>query len=237
MDTRRKSNKDGAEKPALKKKASSIGTGGNNGNGNAGFAHRAKTDLEVMFDKYRDMTRDADERDVIWKKGIILMGEDLGVTDEVTILLLPWKLQSCLSWGIQRGEWFHGLTNAKVTSHVKLRSLFTQLKEEVGGTPEVFGEFYGYLYDFLREDRGKHMDPSIAMEYWQKLLAKRFKYLKEWTTYVETAEPFKSRGVSRDLWKQLYEFAASTESLAAHEPDGPYPVLIDDFVEWARAKK
>ena len=193
-----------------------------------------RPELEVMFDKYRDAssTEGGDDFDLISKQGMQLIAEDMSLKEDTTmiLLLLTWKIGSAQSWHISRSEWLYGLTSLKVTSHSKLRSYLTGLSEEVLPDDELFEDFYYFTYDFLREDPSRLLPVNVAIDNWNLLLKTRFKHLRRWNEFISsTVNP--DDGISRDIWRQLFEFA-SGDDIQNHDPEGNFPVLIDDFVEW-----
>jgi DCN1-like protein 1/2 len=64
------------------------------------------------------------------------------------------------------------------------------------------------------------------------LLKDRFKYLDLWIKFLEES---RTRAISRDTWALLLEFTKTiNDELDNYDPEGAWPVLIDEFVDYIK---
>ena len=196
---------------------------------------KAKPEVEVMFEDYLARTPDS-VNGALNMSTLDIIAEDVGLpSGDVVTLMLAWKLNCIVCGQIAQSEWVYGLTQLKVTTQSLLRVYLHSLRDEVYGSDELFTLFYNYVYDFLRTDTSKLMPLAVALLWWQKLLSVHFRFLHQWSDFIvsDSVGPYVMNGVTRDLWKQLLVFALATENLKDHNPDGEYPVLLDEFAVWA----
>ena len=98
----------------------------------------------------------------------------------------------------------------------------------------------------------KSLDLDSAIELWKILLGEKFPNLPLWCEFLRATHASKS--ISRDTWDLLLDFATQVVSrpvisfshfsnffqnakFSNYDPDGAWPTLIDDFVEWAKEKQ
>lgn len=109
---------------------------------------------------------------------------------------------------------------------------------------ELFKKVYRYTFIAGRERDQKALSRENALIYWDMLFAPpglgwktaSHNWLELWKAYVEETW---TRSVNKDMWNMALEFAlksSADETLGFWKEDGAWPSVIDDFVEWCRAK-
>ncbi|KAK7394490.1 hypothetical protein VNO78_15019 [Psophocarpus tetragonolobus] len=92
-----------------------------------------------------------------------------------------------------------------------------------------FSRFYDFVFFMCRENGQKNITVSRALTAWKFVLAGRFSLLHPWCDFVEKNQRY---NISEDTWQQVLAFSWCTrDNLEAYDPEGAWPVLIDDFVE------
>ncbi|XP_022774491.1 uncharacterized protein LOC111316696 isoform X1 [Durio zibethinus] len=92
-----------------------------------------------------------------------------------------------------------------------------------------FSRFYDFVFFICRENGQKNITVSRAIAAWRLVLAGRFRLLNQWCDFVEENQ---HHNVSEDTWQQVLAFSRCVhENLEGYDPEGAWPVLIDDFVE------
>ncbi|XP_077224475.1 LOW QUALITY PROTEIN: defective in cullin neddylation protein (DUF298) [Tasmannia lanceolata] len=92
-----------------------------------------------------------------------------------------------------------------------------------------FKMFYDFVFFICRENGQKRITISRAIAAWRLVLAGRFRLLNQWCDFVEKHQ---RHNISEDMWQQLLVFSRCVnEDLEGYDPQGSWPVLIDEFVE------
>lgn len=92
-----------------------------------------------------------------------------------------------------------------------------------------FSRFYDFVFFICRENGQKNITVSRAVMAWRLILAGRFRLLNEWCNFIEKNQ---RHNISEDVWRQVLAFSRCVhENLEGYDPEGAWPVLIDDFVE------
>ncbi|XP_022884111.1 DCN1-like protein 2 isoform X1 [Olea europaea var. sylvestris] len=92
-----------------------------------------------------------------------------------------------------------------------------------------FSRFYDFVFFICRENGQKSITVSRAVMAWRLILAGRFRLLNQWCNFVESNQ---RHNISEDTWRQVLAFSRCVhENLEGYDPEGAWPVLIDDFVE------
>jgi len=113
----------------------------------------------------------------------------------------------------------------------KLKTKLISLDKEILD-PNKFKEFYQFTFNYAKNPGQKGLDLEMALAYWNIVMAGRFKFLNLWSTFLKEHH---NRSIPKDTWNLLLDFAVTVnDDLGNYDEEGAWPVLIDDFVEYAR---
>ena len=193
-----------------------------------------RSQMEADFDRFRAYDKLEDGVDAIGPKGFAQLCGELGIgASSPDSFVLSWSLGATQSLCITRSEWMHAAHLHKLDH---LGTLKARLKEwqAAGKDESAFSEMYNSVYDFIRGDDEKLLPLEKAIKVWTVLLSPDlFPLISQWTTWC--AVEFK-RPVSRDIWRQIWEFARRTKQLSEYDPNDKWPTALDDFVEFLKEK-
>ncbi|KZV25023.1 hypothetical protein F511_01993 [Dorcoceras hygrometricum] len=92
-----------------------------------------------------------------------------------------------------------------------------------------FSCFYDFVFFICRENGQKNITVSRAVMAWRLVLCGRFRLLDQWCNFIEENQ---RHNISEDTWRQVLAFSRCVhENLEGYDPEGAWPVLIDEFVE------
>nr|XP_043606865.1 defective in cullin neddylation protein AAR3-like [Erigeron canadensis] len=92
-----------------------------------------------------------------------------------------------------------------------------------------FSRFYNFVFFICRENGQRSITVSRAITAWKLVLFGRFRLLNQWCSFVEKNQ---RHNISEDTWRQVLAFSRCVhENLEGYDPEGAWPVLIDDFVD------
>ena len=118
-----------------------------------------------------------------------------------------------------------------------LAALHDSLRPELDSGPEKFAAFYHFIFFVARERGHRNLNADAATRAWAFALANgRFTLLERFCLFVQSRDL--PRGVSEDTWCQVLDFANAARAyatpdavVAAYDPRGAWPVLVDEFVD------
>jgi len=184
--------------------------------------------LDQLYNRYKDPS----EPEKIGMEGVIRFLEDLNLDPSSrTVLIIAWKFKAVQQCEFTREEFVGGMTELGCDSLDKLKSKLHHLDMEILD-PNKFKEFYQFTFNYAKNSSQKGLDLQMAVAYWNIVLIDRFKFLKLWNTFLQEHH---NRSIPKDTWNLLLDFATTVnDDLGNYDEEGAWPVLIDDFVEYAR---
>ncbi|KAK5979827.1 Defective in cullin neddylation protein 1, partial [Trichostrongylus colubriformis] len=208
-----------------------------------------KYKLEKMFSAYANDPRDDVGPGRIGPNGMLRLLNDLHLdaTDR-RVLILACKLKvllvlppsiNCSSEIALRqctrtsSKLPPTLFSLRVDSLDKLRERLQELDTELS-EPAAFRELYSFTFLYGKLSSQRNLDLETALAYWKILFADKFPLLSLWEEFLLAEH---GKAISRDTWNLLLDFCLTIRpDLTNYDEDGAWPVLIDQFVEYAREK-
>jgi DCN1-like protein 1/2 len=218
------------------------------------YSSRRKADalsvvqLGELFDQYKD--KDSDE---ITIDGTFSFCEALEVDPgDVVLLAIAYELKSPRMGHWTRQGWIEGWKHIGADSISSMHLSLSRLRSQLASDPEFFRKVYIYTFDFARSEGQRSLGLEAAQAFWDLLLPHGFEggaltgrseedgkgwqepYNRWWTDFLSQKGV---KGVSKDTWVMFLDFVRAIDAkFLNYDIEAAWPSIIDDFVDYARAR-
>uniref|UniRef100_A0A5B6Z7Z8 Defective in cullin neddylation protein n=1 Tax=Davidia involucrata TaxID=16924 RepID=A0A5B6Z7Z8_DAVIN len=172
-------------------------------------------------------------------EGIETLCSDLEVDHtDVRILMLAWKMKAEKQGYFTLDEWRRGLKALRADTITKLKKALPELEKEVKRSSN-FVDFYSYAFWYcLTEEKQKSIDIESISELLDLVLGSQFRaQVDSFVEYLRTQIDYKV--INMDQWMGFFRFCneISFPDLGNYDAELAWPLILDNFVEWMRAKQ
>lgn len=194
--------------------------------------------IEKMFDEISE----EDDPNTLTMEGICTIAEHLDINplEDIRILVLLFKLSGSAKQfekpgQLSREEWKKGCMELQTDSYDKFRSLLPSL--DVGFMVDSdFRDFYKFCFQFNRQGTHKTLEKDLVIDLIAMVLKDRITQdrLSSFQTFLNQTTDTSYQRITLDQWMSFYDFSKACPDLHLYdEESSAWPVLIDDFVDFA----
>ncbi|KAH3742869.1 DCN1-like protein 4/5 [Pelomyxa schiedti] len=186
--------------------------------------------LEEMFKRFETPPGEGK----IGPDGVEQLCNELGVNPEdISVLVLAWHLNAQEMGFFSREEFIGGLEKLKTDNISKLKAQMKVFREEINDFTK-FREVYRFAFFFAKEKESKILDIGAADPMLKLLTEGRYPFTP---TFREFLQATGKRSMNLDQWTNFLEFSRSVKKdFAGYDETSAWPVLLDEYVEWAKEK-
>jgi DCN1-like protein 1/2 len=192
-------------------------------------SREAREVATALFEKFKDP-----DQDKIGPESLERFMEAIELDPlDIKALIFAWKLNARTPCEFSRTEFVDGLIGLGVDSISKLKRKVPGLNDLIAD-PEAFRSFYVYSFDYNKPAGQRSMPVEYARQLWALLLSDRFAHMDLWLDFLEG----RTQAITRDTYVLFLDFATTIVPDMSNfdEIGGAWPVLLDEFVEFAKPK-
>ncbi|KAG8710048.1 hypothetical protein FRC09_000337 [Ceratobasidium sp. 395] len=112
----------------------------------------------------------------------------------------------------------------------------TQLRSYQHNSESAYSKFYTFCFTLVKPPQSRNIDMETATAFWSVILAPKYPIASELVAFITEKGSYKA--VTKDMWNMTLEFCKSVKPdlQGYEEEEAAWPSLLDDFVEWKKAK-
>lgn len=192
------------------------------------------TRIKKLFERYANDPKD-NLPDKIGPNGIFRLLNDLRLdSEDRKVLIMAFKMGAEVMCEFSWAEWKKGMQDMRVDSVDSLRSRLDEIDEGLRESSQ-FKPLYQFTFTYGKNAGQRNLELGTAVVYWKILFKDQFALLSLWEEFMTTEY---CKPVTKDTWNLLFDFATSIKSdFSNYDEEGAWPVVLDNFVGWARARQ
>ncbi|KAF2736561.1 DUF298-domain-containing protein [Polyplosphaeria fusca] len=217
-----------------------------NGGGGPTVPSGAKSNLNKIFDRYREDV--AASPDAVGTEGTIKYLGDIDVDLEGLEFLAVSELVQTPAMGeMTRDGFVEGWMNVNADSIDKQKAHVKQLSKALPTSKDSFTKVYKYAFTVAKQGAQKTISIETATIYWDLLFNSPLSHVRWNTPSSPWSEWWKEfltvkwkKAVNRDMWNETLRFAQMSlndEAISFWNEESSWPSVIDEFVEYVNKEK
>uniref|UniRef100_A0A0K0E5J0 Defective in cullin neddylation protein n=1 Tax=Strongyloides stercoralis TaxID=6248 RepID=A0A0K0E5J0_STRER len=151
------------------------------------------------------------------------------------VLILAWMCEAKIQGEFSREELEAGILKLDIRKIEDINGRLTQWDRnlETPSYREHFKNLYEFTYDYANDKPGRKWLPiDVASAYWEILFKNPPTLMPLWLKFLQTTD---SKKITKDTWNLVLEFMNTMdERFKNYTCEDCWPVLIDEFVEYAK---
>jgi DCN1-like protein 1/2 len=190
--------------------------------------------IQEMFDAIAE----EDDPDIATMEGISNLADELNIDplEDIRILVLLHKLGANAKPGqIRRDEWSKGCETLSTDTIEKFKGLLPSLDTGFMVDTE-FRDFYKFAFQFNRQGTYRTLPKDDVIVLIEMVLKGRLdpERVSSFIAFLNKTEDTSYNTITLDQWLSFFDFSKECKDLNDYdEENSAWPVLIDDFVDYA----
>nr|KAJ3399664.1 DCN1-like protein 1 [Polyrhizophydium stewartii] len=132
-----------------------------------------------------------------------------------------------------RKGWLAGWTELQCDNLPAMKAAVARMRDELND-PDSAKKIYLFTFNFAKQSNQKTLSLESAIAFWDLLLAGKYTHLDLWKQFLEETH---GKSITKDTWALFWDFVETAkDDFSNHDDDGAWPLLIDNFVVYAREK-
>ncbi|KAF2264787.1 DUF298-domain-containing protein [Lojkania enalia] len=216
------------------------------GGGGSTVSSSAKSNLNKIFDKYREDP--ANSPDSFGVEGSMKYLEAIGIDIEGLDCLATLEIIQAPGMGEMTREGFvEGWSAVNADTIDKQKAYMNNLKQTLPSSKDAFTKIYKYTFQLAKAGNSKAITLDVATAYWELLFTSPLSTVKwksasspwiDW--WIEFLNTSWKKSVNKDMWNETLKFAQMTledEAISFWNEESSWPSVIDEFVDFVKGKR